>query len=68
MAQPGNSSRAFSEGAQGFDVQIVGRFIQQQHVAAGLQQLGQVQTATFTTGEFADRFCWSAALKLKRPM
>ena len=42
------------EGAQGFDIQIVGRFIQQQHVAAGLQQLGQMQTTALTTGEFAN--------------
>ncbi|MNX62780.1 hypothetical protein D3C86_937570 [compost metagenome] len=53
------------EGAQGFDVQIVGRFIQQQHVAAGLQQLGQVQTAALATGELADPLLLIGALEVE---
>src|SRR5471032_2239017 len=40
--------------AQGFDVQIVRRFIEQQHVAALEQGLGQVQTAAFAAGQVAD--------------
>ena len=36
--------------AQGFDIQVVGRFIEKQHVAADLQQFRQMQTTTLTTG------------------
>src|SRR5258706_12497927 len=38
------------EGAQGFDVQIVGWFVEQQDVAAGLQYLGQVYPIALTAG------------------
>ncbi len=41
---------------QGFDVQVVGWFIEQQDVTANLQQFGQVQTATLTTGQLAHTF------------
>ena len=34
---------------QGFHVQIVGRFIEQQHIAAGLQQTCHVNTVALTT-------------------
>ena len=33
--------------AQRFDVQIVGRFIEQQHVAPALQHLGHVNAVAF---------------------
>src|SRR5690606_10283527 len=46
--------QAVFQGAQGFHVQVVGRLVQQQHVAAGDQRLGKVQAAAFTTGKLAD--------------
>ncbi len=64
MAQPG-TQQGVLEGAQGFDVQIVGRFIQEQHVAAGLQQLGKVQTAAFTTGQLTDPLLLIGALEVE---
>ena len=39
--------------AQGFHVQVVGGFIEQQHVAAGDKGLRQVQASAFTTGKLA---------------
>ena len=52
------TSRELQQGvfqrAQGFDIQVVGRFVEQQHVAANLQQLRQMQTTTLTTCEFAN--------------
>jgi hypothetical protein len=36
------------EGLQGFDVQVVGRFVEQQQVAAGGQGLGQVDAVALT--------------------
>src|SRR5690606_635305 len=41
--------------AQGLDVEVVGRFVEQQHVAALQQGLGHVQAAAFATGERADQ-------------
>ena len=42
--------------AQGFHVEVVGGFVEQQHVAAGDEGLRQVQAAAFTAGELADEF------------
>jgi len=53
------------QGTQGFDVQIVGGFVQQQHVAAGLQQLGQVQAPALATGEFANPLLLIGALEVE---
>ena len=38
---------------QGFHVQVIRRFVQQQHVAALDQRLGEVQATAFTTGQVA---------------
>ena len=51
--------------AQGFDVQVVGWFIEQQHVAANLQQFCEVQTTTLTTRQFAHAFALIDAFKVK---
>ncbi len=63
------AAREFQQGvfqrAQGFDIQVVGRFIEQQHVAANLQQLGQVQTATLTAGQLAHAFALIDALEVE---
>src|SRR5690554_3367283 len=37
-------------------IQVVGRFVQQQHVGSGQQQAAQCHTAFFTTGQVLD-FC-----------
>lgn len=51
--------------AQGFNVQVVGWFIEQQHVAANLQQLREMQTTTLTTRQFAYAFALIDAFKVK---
>ncbi|KAF1858260.1 hypothetical protein Lal_00014761 [Lupinus albus] len=51
--------------AQGFDVQVVRRFVQQQHVAALEQRLGQVQAAAFAAGQVADQFLLIGALEVE---
>src|ERR1700734_2714405 len=38
------------EGAQRFDIEIVGRFVEQQDVVPGLQYLGKVYPVAFTAG------------------
>ena len=50
---------------QGFDVQIVGRLIEQQHVAALEQRLGQMQTTAFTTGQTANLLLLILALEVE---
>ena len=36
---------------QGINVEIIGRFIEQQNVCTGHQRLGQMQSIAFATGE-----------------
>ncbi len=71
MADHHHAAREFEQRvfqrAQRFDVEVVGRFVQQQHVAAGDQRLGQVQPAALAAGQVPTLFCWSPPLKLKRP-
>ena len=54
----------FFQGTQGFHVEVVGRFVEQQHVAALLQGQGQVQTAALTTGEVLDELLLVGALEV----
>ena len=42
------------ERAQRVDVEVVGRLVEQQHVAAALQQLGEVDAVPLAAGEIAD--------------
>jgi hypothetical protein len=51
-AQPGNSSSAFSS-EERLDVQVVGRLVEQQQVAALLQRQRQVQPVALAAGEHA---------------
>ena len=53
------------ERAQGFNVQIVGRFIEQQHVAAFFQQTRHVHTVAFTTRQQADFLLLVTALEVE---
>ena len=57
--------KGFFQGPEGFHVQIVGRLIQQQHVAALFQQLGQVQAVALTTGQVANPLLLVAALEVE---
>ncbi len=66
-APPGKASKRFFQRAQGFHVQIVGRFVEQQHVAAFFQQFGQVQAVAFAAGQILDEFLLIVPLKLNRP-
>ena len=53
------------ERPQRFDVQIVGRFIEQQYVAALFQQTRHVHTVAFTTRQQADFLLLVAALEVE---
>jgi hypothetical protein len=54
------------ERLQRFDVEVVGRFVEQQDVAA-LQQLGEVDAVAFTAGQLADLLLLVAALEVEAP-
>ena len=47
--------QGFFQCAQRLDVQVVGGLVEQQHVAAGLQHLGQVNAVAFTARQLADQ-------------
>ena len=53
------------QGAQCFHVQVVGGFVQQQHVAAFDQCFGQVQTAALTAGQHADFLLLVATIEVE---
>ncbi len=61
----GERQNGLLQRAQGFNVQIVGGFVQQQHVGALLEGVGQVQTAALTTGEFAHTFLLVRTLEVE---
>src|SRR6185503_2321850 len=44
----------FLERAQGLDVEVVGRLVEQQHVAALLEHLGEMDAVALTARELAD--------------
>src|SRR3546814_20013974 len=51
--------------AQGLDVEVVGRFVEQQHVAALQQRLGQVQAAALSARQRADQLLLVLALEVE---
>ncbi|CAJ7141519.1 Uncharacterised protein [Burkholderia pseudomallei] len=51
--------------AQRFDVEVVRRLVEQQHVAAGDQRLREVQAAAFAAGQVADDLLLVAALEVE---
>ena len=53
-AQPAKRSERLFERAQRVDVEVVGGLVEQQHVAAALQQLRQVQPVALAAGEVLD--------------
>jgi hypothetical protein len=56
--------RVFQRG-QRFGVEVVGRFVEQQHVAAGLQHLGEVHAVALAAGEVADLLLLVAAAEVE---
>ena len=54
------------ERAQRFDVEVVGRFVEQQDVAAGLQHLGHVDAVAFTAREAPDVLLLVLTLEIER--
>ena len=52
--------------AQRFDVEVVGRLVQQQHVAALLQHLGHVHAVALTARQLADVLLLVRALEVER--
>ena len=65
-AQPAKACERVLEGAQRVDVEVVGRLVEQQHVAAGLEQLGQVHAVALAAGQHADRLLLVGALEVER--
>src|SRR5215469_1710370 len=61
----GEVEQRLLERAQRFDVEIIGRFVQQQHVAAGAQHLGQVYTVALAARELADQLLLLRSLEVE---
>jgi hypothetical protein len=53
--------------AQRLDVEVVGRLVEQQHVAARLQHLGQVDAVALAARELADLLLLVGALEVEAP-
>ena len=51
----GELQQGVLEARKGFDVEVVGRLVEKQHVAALLEGEGQIQTVALTTGEYPRR-------------
>ena len=51
---------------QGFDVEVVGGFVEEEDVAVAAQEFGEVDAVAFAAGEEAFS-CWSVPLKLNDP-
>ena len=61
----GEVQQRFFQRTQGFHVEVVGRFVEQQHVGTLLESQGQVQAATLTTGEVLDELLLVGALEVE---
>ncbi len=62
----GEILQRFFQRAQRIDVEIVGRLVEQQHVGAGAQHLGQVHAVAFAARERADLLLLVGALEIER--
>ena len=62
----GELFQSLFEVLQGFDIQVVGRFVEQDQVAAGGQCLGKVDAVALTAGQLADLLLLVAALEVER--
>ena len=61
----GEVEQRLLERAQRVDVEVVGRLVEQQQVAAGLQQLGEVHAVALAAGEHADLALLVGALEVE---
>ncbi len=61
----GEVQQCLFQRAQGFHVEVVGRFVEQQHVGTLLERQRQVQAATLTTGQILDELLLVAALEVE---
>ena len=56
---------SFFERSHRVDVDVVGRFVEQQDVGTGLKHLGEVDAVAFATGKLADKFLLIGTGKIK---
>jgi hypothetical protein len=61
----GEVQQRFLERAQRLDVEVVGRLVEQQHVAAALQQLREVHAVALAAGQLADPASAARALEVE---
>ena len=61
----GEFEQGIFQRTQRFDVDVVGRFVEQQDVGARQQRMRQMQPAAFTAGQRADFFLLILALEIK---
>ena len=66
MAQPAKSSMADFQRLQGFHVEVVGGFVEEEDVAARAQQFGHVDAVAFPAGQEADLLLLVGALEVER--
>jgi uncharacterized protein (UPF0371 family) len=65
-AQPAIIFQRVFQRAQRLGVEIVGRFVEQQHIAAILQHFGQVDAVALTARQVADLLLLVAAAEIER--
>ena len=61
----GEGQHGFFQGPERIDVQIVGRLVEEQHVAARPQQLRQMHPVPLAPGQFADQALLIAAFEVE---
>ena len=62
----GEGEEGLLERAQGVDVEVVGRLVEEQEVAAAVEELGQVEAVALAAGELADLGLLVGALEVER--
>ena len=61
----GESQQGFFQRPQRFHVEIVGRLVEQQHIAATAQQLGQMHAVAFAAGQILDELLLIRSLEVE---
>ena len=54
------------ERAQGFDIEVIGWLIEEQHVGSATQHLGQMNAVTFAARELTDKLLLVGTLEVER--
>ena len=62
----GEIEQRFLQRAQGVDIEVVGRLVQQQEIGAGLQHLGEMRGVALASREHADLLLLVRALEVER--